>query len=83
MPNSSASVSAVPVMPDELFVHAEIILQGDRREGLVFAFDLDALLGFDRLVKSVRPTPARIRRPVKSSTMITSPSCTTYWWSSL
>ncbi len=39
----------------KFFVHAEIILEGDRREGLVLAFDLHSLLGFDGLVQ-VRPT---------------------------
>ena len=37
----------------KLFVHAEIILEGDRRQGLVLLFDLDAFLGFDRLVQTV------------------------------
>ncbi len=58
MPNSAASVSAVPVMPDKFFVHAEIILKGDGREGLIFALDLDAFLGFHGLVQTVRPAAA-------------------------
>ena len=58
MSNSAASVSAVPVMPDELLVHAEVVLEGDRGEGLVLALDLHLLLGLDRLVQAVRPAPA-------------------------
>ena len=42
----------------KLFVHAEIILEGDGRQGLVFALDLHGFLGFDSLVKAVRPAPA-------------------------
>ena len=37
----------------ELLVHAEVVLEGDRRERLVLALDLDALLGLDRLVQAV------------------------------
>ena len=43
----------------ELLEHAEIILEGDGGEGLVLALDLDAFLGFDRLVQAVGPAPAR------------------------
>ena len=43
----------------ELLVHAEIVLEGDRRERLVLAFDLDVFLGLDRLVQPVAPAPAR------------------------
>ena len=53
----SASVSAVPVMPDKLFVHAEIILERDRGQRLVFPLDLHAFFGFYRLVQAVRPAP--------------------------
>ncbi len=42
----------------ELLVHAEVVLEGDRGEGLVLALDLDALLGLDGLVQAVRPAPA-------------------------
>ncbi len=58
MANSSASVSAVPVMPDELLVLAEVVLEGDRRERLVLALDLHLLLGLDRLVQAVAPAAA-------------------------
>ena len=37
----------------ELVVEAEVVLQGDRREGLVLLADLDALLGLDRLVQAL------------------------------
>src|SRR5713101_6147052 len=43
----------------KLLVHAEVILEGDRRERLVLRFDLDAFLGFDRLVQPVAPAPPR------------------------
>ena len=33
---------------------AEVVLKGDRRECLRRGFDLDVLLGFDRLMQSVR-----------------------------
>ena len=39
----------------QLFVHAEVVLEGDGREGLVLALDLDVLFGFDRLVQAVGP----------------------------
>ena len=42
----------------ELFVHAEIILEGDRGERLVFALDLDAFFGFDGLVQAIGPAAA-------------------------
>jgi hypothetical protein len=51
-PNSSASVEAVPVMPAELVVQAEIVLEGDRGQRLVFRLDLDAFLGLERLVQA-------------------------------
>ena len=42
-------------MPDELLVHAEVILEGDGGESLVLALDLDAFLGFHGLVQTVAP----------------------------
>ena len=47
----------------KLFVHAEIILEGDRGEGLIFALDLDAFFGFDGLVQAIRPAAARHLAP--------------------
>ena len=44
---------AVPVMPDELVVEAEEVLQGDRGERLVLVLDLHALLGLDGLVHAL------------------------------
>ncbi len=43
--------------PAELGIHSEIILEGNRRQGLVFGFDPHPFLGLDRLVKPVRPAP--------------------------
>jgi hypothetical protein len=43
----------------QLLVHAEIILEGDGGERLVFALDLDAFLGFHGLVQTVAPAAAR------------------------
>ena len=43
----------------ELFVEAEIVLEGDAGESLVFLLDLDALLGFHRLVQAIAPAPPR------------------------
>ena len=37
----------------ELFVEAEVVLQRDRREGLVLLLDLDAFFGLDRLVHAL------------------------------
>ena len=37
----------------ELAVHAEVVLEGDRGEGLVLVLDLDALLRLDRLVHAL------------------------------
>ncbi len=43
----------------ELLVHAEVVLEGDRRERLVLALDLHLLLGLDGLVQAVAPAPPR------------------------
>ena len=40
----------------KLVVHAEVVLQGDRCEGLILLFDLDALFCLDCLVNTFRPT---------------------------
>ena len=37
----------------QLLVHAEVVLEGDGRQRLVLALDLDAFLGFDGLVQSI------------------------------
>ena len=42
----------------QLFVHTEVVLEGDRREGLVFALDFDVFLGFDGLMETVGPAAA-------------------------
>src|SRR5919205_587732 len=42
----------------ELVVHAEVVLQRDRRERLVLLADAHALLGLDRLVEALRPAAA-------------------------
>ena len=42
----------------QLAVFAEIVLEGDGRERLVLALDLDLFLGLDRLVQPVAPAPA-------------------------
>ena len=39
----------------ELVVHAEVVLEGDRGEGLVLLLDLHALLRLDRLVQTLAP----------------------------
>ena len=57
--NSSASVIAVPVMPGQLVVQAEVVLEGDRGEGHALALDAQALLGLDGLVEALAPAPAR------------------------
>ena len=44
--------------PRQLVVHAEVVLEGDRREGLVLLLDPHALLRLDRLVQTVGPTAA-------------------------
>ena len=43
----------------QLLVHAEVVLEGDGGERLILALDLDAFLGFDRLVQTVAPAAAR------------------------
>ena len=43
----------------ELLVLAEVILEGDGRERLILALDLDLLLRLHRLVQAVAPSPAR------------------------
>ena len=40
----------------ELVVHAEVVLERDRGEGLVLFLDLHPLLGLDRLVEAFAPT---------------------------
>src|SRR4051794_12705557 len=42
----------------ELVVHAEVVLERDRREGLVLLLDPHALLGLDGLVQALRPAAA-------------------------
>ena len=42
----------------ELRVHAEVVLDGDRRQRLVLALDAHAFLRLDRLVQAVGPAPA-------------------------
>ncbi len=42
----------------ELLVQPEVVLERHRRPGVVLLFDPDALLRFDRLVETVRPSPA-------------------------
>ena len=42
----------------ELFVEAEVVLEGDGGEGLVFLADLHAFLGFDGLVQAIGPAAA-------------------------
>src|SRR5260370_28386400 len=42
----------------KLFVHAEIILESDSGERLIFALDFHALFGFNGLVESVGPAAA-------------------------
>ena len=43
----------------ELLVHAEQVLEGDRRVGLRLLLDGDVLLGLDRLVQAVTPATPR------------------------
>ena len=43
----------------QLVVEAEIVLERDRRDGLVLLLDAYALLGLDRLVQTIGPAPAR------------------------
>ena len=43
----------------ELRIHAEIVLERDRRERLVLALDRDPFLRFHRLVQAVGPAPSR------------------------
>ncbi len=43
----------------QLLVLAEIVLEGDGRERLVLALDLDAFLGLDGLVQAVAPAASR------------------------
>ena len=47
----------------KLLVHAEIILEGDRRQRLVLVLDRHAFLRLDRLVQAVRPAPPRHQAP--------------------
>ena len=61
----------------QLLVHAEVVLEGDGGERLVFALDLHAFLGLHGLVRPSLQRRPGIRRPVNSSTMMTWPSCTT------
>ena len=56
--NSSASVSAVPVMPASLSYMRKIVLEGDGGQGLVFVLDLHPFLGLQGLVQAVGVAPA-------------------------
>ena len=42
----------------QLFVHAEVVLQGDGGVGDVFRLDLHAFFGFHGLVQAIGPAPA-------------------------
>ena len=42
----------------DLVVHAEVVLEGDRGEGLVLLLDLHPLLGLDRLMEALRVAAA-------------------------
>ena len=67
----------------QLGIHAEVVLDGDGGEGLGLLLHLDVFLGLDGLVQALGVAPPDQQRPVNSSTMSTSPSLTTYWWSCL
>jgi hypothetical protein len=56
--NSSASVCRTG-HAGQLVVEAEIVLEGDRGQGLVFRLDAHVLLGFQRLVLAFGVAPAR------------------------
>jgi hypothetical protein len=43
----------------QLVVHAEVVLEGDGGQGLVFVFDADVFLGLQGLVQAVAVAPAR------------------------
>ena len=43
----------------KFFIHAEIVLEGDRRQGLVLALNFQAFFCLDGLMLSIAPTPAR------------------------
>jgi hypothetical protein len=43
----------------QLLVHAEVVLEGDGRRGLVLLLDVDVLLGLDGLVQAVGPAASR------------------------
>ena len=57
--NSSASVERRAGHAGELLVHAEIVLERDRGQRLVFRLDRLMLLGLERLVQPFRIAPAR------------------------
>ena len=62
----------------ELFVQAEVILEGDGGERLIFALMLTPSLASTAWCRPSDQRRPGIRRPVNSSTMMTSPSFTTY-----
>ena len=47
----------------QLLVHAEVVLEGDGGQGLVFVFDLDRFLGLQGLVQAVGVAPAGHEAP--------------------
>ena len=49
----------------QFFIHAEIVLESNRRQRLVFLLDRHAFLGFHRLVQTFRPAPAGHQPPGK------------------
>ena len=42
----------------QLVVHTEVVLEGNRSQGLAFALDLDVFLGFDGLMQAIAVTAA-------------------------
>jgi hypothetical protein len=48
----------VPVIPANLPIQTEIVLEGDRGQGLVFSLNRHSLLGFNGLMQPIRPAPS-------------------------
>ena len=49
----------------KLLVQAEIVLESDRCQSLVFILNRDVFLGFNRLMQTIRPAPASHHTPGK------------------
>jgi len=50
-------------MPASFLVESEVVLEGDRGDGLILLAHAHAFFGLDRLMQAIRPAPTRHGAP--------------------